>query len=443
MDELRALDPLQLDREVRFTFRELTKARRRLRRGEIEDTPNPFFRRRQISSKSSVDELKSLSQDPLFNGLREWIGALTIARVTYEDEVRLASAWSRPDHRSPIDESPMSLRDLRAIVLAKAHDDGQREVLFRTLLGGGGEAASAARRLGERSLEAIRLLGDAPKTGSSAVADIAKRVVERIGKRTDVGITSSPLELVERASGRDAGEGWPARLNHHFVTAVFAGDFLWRGVAMGQVDFPPPISSASFALALARVGEEIALANLPTSQPFAMARSPRSLLAGARGMLFGALPAEPAFSRRVLGLGHGAARDQARKLGRMLLANLLMEALRAHCSTLIADPPSRAASSYEEFTELAFGGPWPHEARQVLPCPRPEDSGRIRALLQAATDRADLRDRFDEDWFQNPQAQEHLRHQHETPEERGGEWSLERTDAAFSALEGWIEDLSG
>ena len=43
--------------------------------GSFDDAPDPFFKRRFVSSKASYDDLADIASDPLFGRLREWIGA--------------------------------------------------------------------------------------------------------------------------------------------------------------------------------------------------------------------------------------------------------------------------------------------------------------------------------------------------------------------------------
>ena len=53
----------------------------------------------------------------------------------------------------------------------------------------------------------------------------------------------------------------------------------------------------------------------------------------------------------------------------------------------------------------------PGAAFTTLPRLDPEAAARLTGLLVATTDRATLRDRFDEDWFDNPKAVLELRHE--------------------------------
>src|SRR5262249_51257753 len=85
--------PLEiLDREVARAAGALAAARAEVAR---EGAPNPLAAHRRVSTRATWVELAGAS-GPLAAPLRDWVAALTLERVLWDDAVRLEVAWRAP-----------------------------------------------------------------------------------------------------------------------------------------------------------------------------------------------------------------------------------------------------------------------------------------------------------------------------------------------------------
>ncbi|MEZ4294290.1 MAG: hypothetical protein R3B70_04890 [Polyangiaceae bacterium] len=87
-----------LDRTVREATRRLARARASLseRLPPGEPVPSPLAPFRSVLSKATYDELADLPDPLLAPALRSHLARLILARVLWDDEVRLARAWTDP-----------------------------------------------------------------------------------------------------------------------------------------------------------------------------------------------------------------------------------------------------------------------------------------------------------------------------------------------------------
>jgi hypothetical protein len=146
-----------------------------------------------------------------------------------------------------------------------------------------------------------------------------------------------------------------------------------------------------------------------------MACAPFDLRRARRSALFASLVADPVFGRRMLGLGRDAARDQARGVARSFGLTVRLAAMRAMFRGLLALPESARAHRFEEITAATLGAPIPVALAGVVPRLAPADATTFLGFLLAALDRRALVERFDEDWFRNPNAARAIREEDAAP----------------------------
>jgi len=223
--------------------------------------------------------------------------------------------------------------------------------------------------------------------------------------------------LVVRAAGRDA-KLLPPRIDHGVLGEVLAMEVAGRAVAL---------SLASPGL------------------PPALARPAVATVARSYGQLFAQLACEPAtWGARAVETRHAEtlARQSALVMlvvSRVLAVGTLVRGLHdtspASSGLLLADVvPTPTVDVDERVTELAeraLGVPLSTRLARALVWSPASSGARFRALAGAFSAWVALRDRFDEDWYRNPRAEETLR----AAFERGGRLSIEAWRDELGATE--------
>jgi hypothetical protein len=442
-----AIDPLRLDRAIAEAAKSLAAARRALREaareGREADVGSPLERHREVCTRSAWLELGEAPAHPVLAAARPWVHALTIDRVSFALEVGAAEAWGRATVLVEGDGVPREELSPRALLRRVLADPivARRRVYARALERGSGRIAELARHVAERRVEAHRRLGadaDAIELpcDATALAEAARAVLDRTAELVDVGrYRGAGFEApLVAALGRDATEGWPARLSARWLDETFRGTELTRGLAIELGPLPEPLGAASFARALADFGDAFAVAAAPRAAPFVLRRRPFDVRRARRAALFASLTTDPTFGRHALGLGRDRAREQARLVARALLLSLRLDATRVLLRGALASDPRALAHRFEEGTERALGVPFPPALAGVVPSIGPADAVRFVGSLLAATDALALRDGFDEDWFRSPHAALALRDEEATLGEHG-ELPTEALEAAVRDLE--------
>lgn len=422
------LPPHLLDNEIRRAAAAVRVAREELRRGGPGAAPtvSPLEDERRVSSRSTYLELGERAGDPLMQGLQAWVFVLTLDRVCWADERRLAGAW----HEASIKvEAPsreeLSPRALFGRVLADP-SQARRRLWADALARGASQVADAARILAERRAEAARRL-DAqgpdrievpihpPETAASIAASVAGRFLDETAGMVELRESDSWDEVIARSMARGATSGWPAKLGSRWIEdQLRSARGLTEGLSIDLGRLPEPLGAASFARTLARFGRAFAEASIPPSSPFSLARPPLDLRVERRAALFGGLLSDPVFGARSLGLGRDRARAQAREIAVATLLSLRMEAARVRLRGALLLPERARRALVEEETARALGAPLPSSLLGVIPSLGPEDTARFLGALLSATDRRSLIARFDDDWFRNPHAAEALRGEQST-----------------------------
>lgn len=304
--------------------------------------------------------------------------------------------------------------------------------------------AEVSERLGERDLvgfwdpvsssldidrvgvSADPLVGKAPPSQALPADDVPG--VPAVRRAPERGVTSLGRELLRQtkdaaeecigegypaflaaAVALEASEGWPARLVPDALRDLLRIPELLRGVKIDP-ELPARLVPMSFPRAIQRVGHAIALALAPSDLPFVVAYDCDELPAHRLGHLLALSSLSPAFLRRHLGLSGDRLGRGTRALAIAELAHLRLEAARAIWAeaalTSIATLPEVFA---ESSAQLLLGEELPPTSCLArFSVPR-DQAARFAGLLWAGATAARLVEEFDEDWLQNPRAQEWLR----------------------------------
>ncbi len=419
-----------LDRTVREAGVRLARARRALAvRTSWEDEPaNPLLRFRAVLGKDMFEEIATIRDPLLVPALRAHVAKLTLARVLWDDEVRIARAWSEPaveiEERVSLPRLPAGVGtelasgrrvapktllvavlidpdDARRRGVAEAFARAARERLRDPLRFHADRRARAAAQLGA-SLDAIDL--PAPASAVSGAA------LDLIAGTSGVADRFAPWDRgVARTLARGAVAGWPAHLGPRWVLSIFDGTDLLRGIQLEEVRLPLALGGASFARALAAFGEAFGDAAAPSGAPTAIVRPALDLRPLRIGALLAGLVGERTFARRALELGPGAATDHARTFARATIASLRLRAAAERTRVSLFPPRDDLDDRFREETARAWGEPLPAELAGVLPRVTHDSSARFVATLLAALDRKRLIESLDEDWYRNPRCSEVLR----------------------------------
>jgi hypothetical protein len=366
-----------------------------------DDPASPIPRR--VSTLELAERLAPLSADPLGARLRAWVATLAVERVTFADRWAVEKA-----RRAPVADQEgargLPVSTLARMLLAQGRDhalavgaleqrdDRELDPLLRWL---------------ERRAEAQRRAS--AHLGEAHVAPVSDGIVARLLEGLAGLVPESTLAgAIDVGLARDAGEGWPAFLTPRGVRDLI-GSPLFEGCNLPRLALPEPLGVSSFARAFARVAGELTFVDRTRALPFALARAPHDRLVYRRAALFGTLVLEPAFHRRKLGLSRPAARQQVRSLGPAFVTWVRDAVFRCHLPRLVCS--NTRAVDFAELTERVFGRPSRPGWLGRVPRVDPDARHHLAGLLGSIRDRRRLRERFDEDWFDNPRALEDLRHE--------------------------------
>jgi hypothetical protein len=414
-------DLLSLDRDVGRAFAALEAFRGTLASDASAALDDPFEDLRHVAGKSTWDALGQLSPSaadvPLRDALQRWVSAFVHARIGLGPERHWAlQAAATRSHFHGEPPRLVSWRDAWR-GLAASRNAAEARLWLDAAAQDGPVLANIATTRAIRRVEVAHRMGrvhpwdDLVPPPRSALRDAASQLLgatEDLSRvtREETQDGEDPASAFFAAAAREASSGWPARLTHDWLRDAFRGEPRDAAPRLGPL--PGPVGGASFARALHQFGFAVRLSLASPSLPFALAREPAFIAAHRFACLFGALPGDPEFHVRVLGLGKDGARTQARILTRTILFEARMRAVRL----LLGDDAAFApADLYSELTERLFGSPLDERLRGAWPAPREDEPARFVAMLQVGGFRRELRERFDVDWFHNPRAWGALREQ--------------------------------
>jgi hypothetical protein len=421
-------DLFALDRDVALGVAAVEGWRDRLRRNpETAADDAPLEPVRRVTARSTWaalgDASPSVVDVPLRDALRQWVVALTQARVGGPAEVARARAESEPRGRLEGEKArEVSWREAwRGVVSASGPSEARLYLeAAATAAAGVAEAAGAGAT---RSLEVARRFGmEHPWEGlvgaevaslrhaAKGLLDATEMISGEVWRAAWRAPGATAAGTMHEAVGREAGEGWPARLTYRWLQEA-----LVPAAAQGMIGnvpaLPAPLGAASFARALGAFGRGFRLERA-ARMPFALAREPASVAAHRFAFVFAALPTDPEWQSRALGVGRRVAMAQVRVLARAALLDARLHAARI----LLGDPAAFAAvDTFDELGLRLFGSPLDARLRGAWPAARGDEPGRFVGLLQAHGMNTALRERFDIDWFRNPRAWDHLRGLAEAP----------------------------
>ncbi len=359
--------------------------------------------RRSVSTLDSARELEPFASDALAAALLRWVLHLTVVRVTAPDRDATLESFDAPADQT-------STRTMAEHVDGLLRGGADRALAERVLPDSYAEVMDPSLRWLERTREAERRAGI---TALDARA-LAERVIEVLAPIDDEPMTW--LEVVERGLSRARGEGWPAHLTPRTLTEL-VGRGWFEGLRFPPIRLPQPLGVSSFARALADMGTAFATHDRDTTKPFSLCRVPRDGLVHRRSALFGSLALSAPFHQRRFGVAAHVAREEVRAVARASVLWLRLAALRVLVqSELLTE---HRAQAFEETTHRIFGRPWPGRLAAVVPRLVPDAAERLVGVLRGERDRRALRDRFEEDWFDNPRAVVWVRHEnHQLTQDR-------------------------
>jgi hypothetical protein len=416
-------DLISIDRDVGRAHAAWVKWRRELAADpEKHEGEAPLDRFRHVAGQSTYERLgrgvAGAGDAPLREGLQRWVYTLMQARIAQPLDVEMAKAQAEKTAHVMVPRPHLTSWREAWEELRSAPTATERGAWLAAAAERGADIASLAKRRAEQRDEVARRMTlaegnplfalpiEALVTAAEALLDrtddLARDALAKARRRGEMTEDPpAPADAIAIAIARDAPEGWPARLTWQWLDETF-GAFA-RGLRMPAIALPVPIGGSSFARACAAFGAAMRVAGASPSLPFALAREPEFVAMHRFGFVFGALPANASFQKRVLGNVARVADAQARVLGRTALLDARREAVRF----LLAQ--DRTADRFEYLTHRLFGAPLPPSLAGAWPEAHDDTRARLAGLLTARTLATELVDRFDIDWFANPRAVQHLR----------------------------------
>jgi hypothetical protein len=455
------LAPHEIDQRIARAAGQWRGAARALRKAPDASRYNVLENHRAVTTRSMWQELGERTKDPILAAARSWVYSLVLERVVWPARVLVADALHAPAIEVPdLELARLSPRTAFDRILTDPESD-RRRFYVHGYGRGAGALHDALFVMAERRAEGIRRLGiddadayEVPLDPPAALGRLAERVLEVTEQFLPRGFRRWD-EVLAYGLGRDAGEGWPARLSLRWFTELFGTTGLLDGLVLPAIDPPRLLGAVSFVRALALFGRVYAETDVSRSAPFVFIRSPFDLRVARRAALFGSLPIDPVFGVRTLGLGRTRATDQARQIARSLVITLRLDALRVLLRGMVLLSSRVRKERFEELTAKALGVSIPVELAFVLPSLSSEDPTRFLGTLLAVSDRHTLVERFDEDWFRSPHAAHEIRsEQAELPLKKDTKLDAQpsllpfratdkEVDVAIHRLERWLADLLG
>jgi hypothetical protein len=439
------LDVFGLDRDVRRAAAQERAWRRRLRADAESAADEPWFEPvRHVTTRATFEAVSELpAGDPFREPLRRWIYRLAMTRIAQPLLARAALARQAKHANLALpDRGAHSVGDLVHRLLAE-REPGRRALWLDGLLEVAPPVVDAERHLREGEIEIGARLGAGDGAAFwSCEPEILRQTASELLAKTDDLASSllAPLgefsNLVGTVVARDVPGVWPGGSMFRWTVDMFRATPLLDGITLDLGPAPPALGASSFVRAFARFGAAYARAAPATGPTFAHAHDPLEIGALRRGALFGALFAEPAFLRQRVELSPEAARGAARDMGRTLLASVRLDAVRA-----LADLPMLGPSEAAERVHQALPVNVPPGLAGVLPRAAPRAPFTFLAALLARADAEALRDRFDEDWFRNPEALRHLRQTDAAPFDP--KLPKDALAGAATRIAAWLESLGG
>ncbi len=408
---LRELDPLRLSRELEAVFERYRVFRRGLAHGPA--TVDPFLGK-EFPGKRHYHFVQDLPEvDPLRPALLRWLRFLIDARIHVPWESHEAHLLHRDLHyvKEPRD-GRFSLFDMTTFALdgsqgapsawwqqrarfEKKLSDHRAQLFLRR--------EEVAERLGVK--DAAEFFN--PLERGASPTELARGVLSITQDAVQSQWEGGFAPLVEAGLSRAATEGWPARLAPDTLRDLFGAGQLFRGVNLRLGALPPRLNPASFVRAAAHLGRALSEALSARDLPFVVAREPHDLPGLLWGELFALWSTSFAFLRTRLSQSPSQARDTLRVLRGARIVHARFLAAR-----VLARESARSPGSAEKWLEMTHVF-----CREELPPSSSlarfnvgvESPAHLAAHLAALRWEQELVEEYDEDWYENPRAQEELR----------------------------------
>ena len=379
---------------------------------------DPFQRHRWVTTRTTFEATTSLG-DPASPYLAAWVFALLLARVNRDAEIAASAAEHAPivPVLFPV-AAEVSLRDAIARLLRERAPE-RRAVLSSHIEAAADEASARSLELWARRGETARKLGQKTPDGPLALTEDAAGIAQAALSATDdhakelLAGARTWHDAIALGVAQDAEAPWPRALTSSLFFELFRGEARWWEVPDMTVGALPSIlGTSSFTRAFAQVGAAWASAAASRELPRALAHHPMGLERWTMGALFASLLTMPVFLTRTLGFSRAETERTRRTLARILLVATRLRAARVLLRGAAFAGDRRAlGDDSEEHLGRALTTAFPRSLALVLPRLAPDDTARLLGSLRAASLGRWLRDRFDEDWFRNPEAVLHLRHE--------------------------------
>lgn len=404
---MRSFTPWDFDRALR---RGVAAARAFARDLDTDPTVTAATLDDELESIANREVLGWLSELPESEPIRgpglRWLHWLIDVRVNAKALLGVAHALRWQSHRVP---SPRAVEASVNGLLQLALEEPQlRSAWLRALEQNAMGLYDASIVLWERrqelaervGLSSFRDSGPLPQLEPATHWERDRDLLEACGIRDLPSLVSIGL-------AGEASEGWPAHLNARTVTQFF-GDWL-DGLPLVLPSMPRALGPASFLRAFNGLGRAFVRASAPEAIPFCLAQDPHGLGEHEGGALMDWIAMSPAFVRRSLGLGAGRFGTARRALAKSLYLEVRLAALRVAMAQCAMTGDDRLGQQFETLSHDCVGVALPRELALVLPRPRFDSDARYVALLLSASRYLQFRNAYDDDFYRNPRAIEHLR----------------------------------
>ncbi|HKY39553.1 MAG TPA: hypothetical protein VJN18_26625 [Polyangiaceae bacterium] len=406
----RELSPFELDRELSRVAPRAIAAYRALRSGREVTLTVPDA----LTDPETIERIAGDRTDPIAPALMRWLYWLQLMQRGLALEGARVRCYRAQRHAldTPLSGS-FTWRELLGHAL---RDQARRPALLELLFARGAELRDAATRLHE-------LRAELPSFGAGAaqrsrvelelpcpdIAACARSFLERSADAYQNLEAGSLSEVLELGLAHAADDGWPRQLSLRSLHDLL-GERDWLSDLRPELgELPAPMSAASFARGMLRLGAAWSEALASTARPFALARDPFGLARCTHGALFAGLVTSAVFLNRQLGVGKTKAAGHARALSASALLFARQMALRVMLDEPALRGPDSLREAFSEHATRTLGFELPEVAAGLFFRPRVGDAQRLAGILLAATRAQRLAEEHDDDWFRNPRAIEQLR----------------------------------
>lgn len=402
----RELSPFELDRELSRVAPRARAAYRALYAGREVTLTVPDA----LRDPETLERLAGDRGDPIAAPLLRWLYWLELMRRALPLEGERVRRYAAQRHAldAPL-RGHFTWRELLGHAL---RDAARRPALLDVMLERGGPLRDALQPLHELRAQLPSFWGRARAQLELPCADVAEQarlfLLASKDANSSLGIRTL-AELLDVGLARAADDGWPRQLSPRSLNDLLDLPDWLEGLRPELGELPAPLSAASFARGLLRLGAAWFEALAPAARPFSSSRDAFGLARCTHGALLAGLVTSPVFLRRRLGLG----KERVARHARALAQSALLFARGLSLRVLLDEPALQGSSALREaFSEhgaLALGFEPPGGMAGLLFRPRVGDAQRFAGVLLAARRWAELAEEHDEDWFRNPRAVEQLR----------------------------------